>query len=116
MLEQTLKRYVTLPGVMDQLEQEMKDAIKAIKARMFEACVEQMYRSSKGEQRVWLGRIKDAIAELGACTAYEVCRGAAYPEQYAASIFGDVQKVDQSLQRHRDLFMTREDDEKVRKG
>ena len=40
MLEQTLKRYVTLPGVMDQLEQEMKDAIKAIKARMFEACVE----------------------------------------------------------------------------
>lgn len=97
MLEQTMKRYVTLPGVMDQLEQEMKDAIKAIKARMFEACVEQMYRTSKGEQRVWLGRIKDAIAELGACTAYEVCRGAAYPEQYAASIFGDVQKVDQSL-------------------
>ena len=71
----------------------MKDAIKAIKARMFEACVEQMYRTAVGEQRVWLGRIRDAVAELGACTAYEVCRGVAHPEEYAASIFGNVHKV-----------------------
>jgi len=63
MLEQTLKRYITLPGVLEQIEVDMQDAISAIKARMFEVCVEELYKQGN---RVWLGRIRDAIKELGA--------------------------------------------------
>lgn len=48
MLEQTMKRYVTLPGVVEEMEREMRESILAIKARMFDVCVEELYRSSRG--------------------------------------------------------------------
>lgn len=80
-----MKRYVTLPGVVGEMEREMREAVVAIKARMFDACVEELYHSSaRGTQaRLWLGRVRDAIRELGAQTVYEVARAVAFPEAYA---------------------------------
>ena len=85
MLEQTMKRYVTLPGVVEQIQQEMRESILAIKARMFDVCVEELFRSNKenSSARLWLGRIRDAIRELGAQTVYEIARGVAFPDAYA---------------------------------
>lgn len=80
-----MKRYVTLPGVVEEMEREMRESIIAIKARMFDVCVEELYRSSarNTQARLWLGRIRDAVRELGAQTVYEVARAVAFPEAYA---------------------------------
>ncbi|CAL6100416.1 Kinase [Hexamita inflata] len=122
MLEQTLKRYITLPGIMDQLENEMKESIMAIKSRMFEVCVEQLFRQAKGEEKVWLGRIRDAIRELGAQTVYEIGRGAAFPEVYAGSVVGSKgmserginDSVNQKV--HATKFINQEDEQLIKQG
>ena len=118
MLEQTLKRYVSMPGVVDQLEREMKDAIQAIKARMFEACVEEAFLNARGEERLWLGRIRDAIREMGASTVYQIGRAAAFPEAYATTVTqdGGAVKMRAAIHNKTDMFMTREDDQALKEG
>ena len=43
MLEQTLKRFVTLDGALGQLEEEMRAGVLGIKARVFEVGLHRMY-------------------------------------------------------------------------
>lgn len=62
--------------------------MQAIKARMFDVCVEEMFRTTDRENRVWLGRIRDAIKEIGANAVYEIARGVAFPEAICAGVFG----------------------------
>ena len=99
----------------------MKEAIQSIKARMFDVCVEELFRTTKGEERIWLGRIRDAIKELGAQTVYEIGRGAAFPEAYTSSLFGDKKRIEKSVQeamsgKQTQKFVTREDEKLIKEG
>lgn len=72
----------------------MIESIVSIKARMFEIAVEELYRLGN---KTWLGRIRDAIKELGANTVYEIAKGVAYPETIVCGMLGEKIRAERTI-------------------
>ena len=68
-----------------------------------------------------LGRIRDAIKQIGAQQVFEIGRGVAFPEAYVSSVFGEKDRVERDVQdaianKVRTQFLTDDDEKKVKKG
>ena len=57
-----------------------------------------MRRRSRGDARIWLGRICDAGRAIGWETVYEIGRGVAFPEAYAAAFLGEPERAAAAVQ------------------
>ncbi|KAH0577485.1 Kinase, CDC7 [Spironucleus salmonicida] len=100
MLEQTMRRYITMDGVLENYEKEMESGIQAIKARIMEVQVQKLRNECQGKDRVEIGRIQDSIKELGAAATFEIMRGKAFPKSvlreqssgFDGSVIGDFER------------------------
>lgn len=111
-LEQVMRRFVTLPGVIDEVYTETLDGISAIKGRILEGAVVELILKFQKERARRLAideksgadagalascgtvlrqllRLKRCIEILGAGTVYDILRGVVYPLTIIRGMVGD---------------------------
>jgi len=111
-LEQVMRRFVTLPGVIDEVYNETLEGISAIKGRILEGAVVELILKFQKERASRLAiedksgrdaasiassgtvlrqllRLKRCIEILGAGTVYDILRGVVYPLTIIRGMVGD---------------------------
>lgn len=88
-IEQILRRYVAMPGVLKELQDETTSGILSIKGRILEVVVIELLSQAEaaasargGAPNVYAGHlrlIKYCIETLGAGTVFDIIRGMVYP-------------------------------------